>query len=269
MEKVVDKNNLPCHLRDTKWLAALIMKKYDLHSLGKEVIEEYVRDSLYFNKLRSEYEQKIVKWQINWMLNGGENWIVDPKYGSELVDFSPMYDYAFRKGIVDTLLAIGMDIEAIEEGIEKNADMWQVPIMNTAFNNGFNPVWYRIDSNESKLKEVNPLFKESWLKYRKWKYYQEHKESVDKYGIVTEEMKMTEEVKSLELYLKEQEEARLKEIEDFNNKKDIQEVPEIKVMSQSDFYGLSYEDCLPKKNDSLDKPRGLKKIFKSFFHKNQ
>lgn len=276
-EEVVSESNLPCHLRDIDWLASLIMKKYNLFSLGEGVVREYVRDSKYFNELRSQYEARIVKWQINWMLNDGENWIVDPKYGSpDFFMFSPMCDYGFRKGIVDTLLAIGMDINAIEEGIEKNTDMWLESYMNLAFNNQFNPIFprYRITSTEKetadKLPDVDPVFKDCWLKYRKYQYYQDHKESIEAYGTITPEMQMTdEEVADLLIYLQEQERARLVEIENFKTRKKDQKLPELKEMSQSDFYGLSYEDCLPEKQDNDgDTAKGLRKFFKGFSPKN-
>lgn len=255
-EEVVSEKNLPCHLRDSNWLASLMMKKYDLSSLGEGVVREYVKESGYFHQLRKEYEVKIVKWQINWMRNDGANWIVDAKYGEEFYFFHPMCDYAFRRGIVDTLLAIGMDIEAIEEGIEKNVDMWLDTYMNLAFNNQYNPVFtrFRIGNSEEKeeetLSEVDPNFKECWLAYRKYQYYQEHRESVDAFGTVTKEMQMTlEEVEKLKAYLQEQEALRIKEIEEFKNRKTNQELPVLKEMPESDFYGLSFEDCLPKKQE--------------------
>ena len=253
-EKIVSDANLPCHLRDVDWLSSLLMKKYDLYSLGEGVVREYVKDSSYFNGLRSEYEQKIVKWQIEWMRNDGENWVVDSKYGGDFFLFSPMCDYAFRKGIVDTLLAIGMDKNAIEEGIEKNIDMWLDTYMNLAFLNQYDPIFssYRITLNEDdtdeKLQDIDPVFKENWLKYRKYQYYQEHKESVEAYGVLMPEMKMTkEEVEILEGYLKEQGEFRLNQIAEFKKKKQSQEPSILKQMSESAFYGLSYEDCLTKK----------------------
>ncbi len=49
------------------------------------------------------------------MKNDGENWLCE----NEFYLFSPNCDYIFRKGIVDTLLAINMDKDVIEEGIEK------------------------------------------------------------------------------------------------------------------------------------------------------
>lgn len=268
-EELVSEKNLPCHLRDVNWLTSLVIKKYDLYSLGEGVVREYVSDSSYFNQLRGEYEQRIVKWQISWMRNDGANWLVDSKYGGELFLFSPTCDYAFRKGIVDTLLAIGMDINAIEEGIEKNVDMWLETYMNLAFNNQYNPIFssFRIASNEEKederLQDTDPLFKEKWLKYRKYQYYQEHRESVEAYGTVTPEMKMTkEEARDLELYIQGQGELRLKQIEEFKSRKMNQELPELKEISESDFYSLSYEDCLPEKKKEENKiGKRLRKVF--------
>lgn len=270
-EKIVSDANLPCHLRDVDWLSSLLMKKYDLYSLGEGVVREYVKDSSYFNGLRSEYEQKIVKWQIEWMKNDGENWVVDSKYGEDFFLFSPMCDYAFRKGIVDTLLAIGMDKNAIEEGIEKNIDMWLDTYMNLAFLNQYDPIFssYRItlkeDDTDEKLQDIDPEFKENWLKYRKYQYYQEHKESVEAYGVLMPEMKMTkEEVEILEGYLKEQGEFRLNQIAEFKKKKQSQEPSILKQMSESAFYGLSYEDCLPKKQK---KEKSKRKVFNNVFGK--
>lgn len=270
-ERIVSDVNLPCHLRDVDWLSSLLMKKYDLYSLGEGVVREYVRDSSYFHQLRSEYEQRIVKWQIEWMRNDGSNWLVDSKYGGEFYLFSPMCDYAFRKGIVDTLLAIGMDRNAIEEGIERNADMWLDTYMNLAFLNQYDPIFssYRItlkeDDTDEKLQDIDPVFKENWLKYRKYQYYQEHKESVEAYGVVMPEMKMSkEEVEILEHYLTEQGELRQNQIAEFEKKKQSQELSILKQMSESAFYGLSYEDCLPKKQKK-EKPK--RKVFNNVFGK--
>lgn len=259
-EEFVSEKNLPCHLRDINWLSSLIMKKYNLYSFGKAVIKEYVRDSLYFNKLRSEYEQRIVKWQITYMQSGGGNWIVES--GNDEYLFSTRCDYIFRNGIVDTLLAIGMDISAIEEGVEKNVDMWQEPLMNLAFDNKFNPIFCNIsfrlithsneeEKNDNKLQDANPVFRDCWLKYRKYEYYQAHKESIELYGNITPEMKMTdEEVISLKKYLNEQEKIRLEEIEKFRKGKNYNGAFELKEMSESGFYGLSYEDCLSKNKEN-------------------
>lgn len=81
----VAEENLPCHLRNDKWLADLILKKYNLYYLGKGTIIEYIINSNNFNKLRHEYEQKIVSWQIDWMCNGGDNWIIDEKLGGRFI----------------------------------------------------------------------------------------------------------------------------------------------------------------------------------------
>ena len=212
----VAEENLPCHLRNDKWLADLILKKYNLYYLGKGTIIEYIINSNNFNKLRHEYEQKIVSWQIDWMCNGGDNWIIDEKLGGDLYLFSTKCDYAFRKGVVDTLLAIGMNINAIEEGIEKNANKWRENHMTIAFRNLYcvSPYSLLPSGNEEKLlEEPSQEHYEKWLKLRLYEYYIEHKDSVDKYGKVLPEMKMTEaEVIELKKWLEVAHEKRMKQI---------------------------------------------------------
>ncbi len=218
----VAEENLPCHLRNDKWLADLILKKYNLYYLGKGIIIEYIINSNNFNKLRHEYEQKIVSWQIDWMCNGGDNWIIDEKLGGDLYLFSTKCDYAFRKGVVDTLLAIGMNINAIEEGIEKNANKWRENHMTIAFRNLYcvSPYSLLPSGNEEKLlEEPSQEHYEKWLKLRLYEYYIEHKDSVDKYGKVLPEMKMTEaEVIELKKWLEVAHEKRMKQIAEFKDK---------------------------------------------------
>lgn len=228
--------NLPCHLRDNSWLADLILKKYDLYSLGKGTIMEYIINSEYFNNLRHEYEQKVVSWQINWMRNNGENWIIDEELGGDLYMFSTKCDYAFRKGIVDTLSAIGMNIDAIEEGIEKNASKWRENHMRVAFHNLYSISKFSLYGSENKvLNEPSQEHYEKWLKLRLYEYYIEHKDSVDKYGEILPEIKMTElEVMELKKWLEVAHEERMKQITEFKNNGYSSNTPEMKEI---DYYG--------------------------------
>lgn len=125
---------------------------------------------------------------------------------------SPICDLCFRKGIVDTLFKIGLDIETIEEGIEKNSSMWRDYFMERAFCIEFEPLFYELhgcDLNmEKSLKNIKQLesidykHKENWMKIRKYEYYQNHKNSVDKYGIVEPEMMISsKEAIELKVYL--------------------------------------------------------------------
>lgn len=214
---LLEEKNLPCHLRNNEWLTNLILKKYNLYYLGKDTVMEYVINSKKFNKLRHEYEQKIVSWQIDFMNEDGENWIIDPELGGDLFIFNPKCDYAFRKGIVDTLLAIGMNKDAIEEGIEKNVNKWREGYMRVAFNNLYSERrfgFHAIEGLETSLEHY-----EKWMKLRLYEYYIEHKDSVDKYGEVLPEMKMTEsEVQVLKKWLEEEHEKRMKQIAEYENK---------------------------------------------------
>ncbi len=221
---------LPCHLRDDEWLAKMLKKNQNLFFMSNNKILNFIKNSSFFQEKRHDYELEIVKWQIEWMKSGGENWIVDDKYGGDLVFLSPLCDIGFRKGIIDTLSKIGMNIDAIEEGIEKHANMWRDSFMNKAFTNEYEPVFYDMiicnffdegkrQEEKPELEPVDQEFKEKWLKMRKYEYYQRHKNSVDKYGVVEQDMQMSEEeVNELKLYLSIKSEERKKQLEDFGKK---------------------------------------------------
>lgn len=255
--ETLEESNLTCHIRDNNWLADLIIKKYNLDSVGKDVILNYIVTSEQFNKLRYEYEQKIVSWQIDWMCNGGENWIIDEELGGDLYMFSTKCDYAFRKGIVDTLSAIGMNIDAIEEGIEKNANKWRENHMRLAFHNLYSVSSFTFYDNEL-LGEPNQEHYEKWLKLRLYEYYIEHKHSVDKYGEMLPEMKMTElEVIELKKWLEVAHEERMKQISKFKNKDYSSNVLEMKAI---DYYSCdvpSAREIEEFKLDKVDKPPRL------------
>ena len=137
--------NLPCHLRDDLWLAKMLKQNQKLFYMSTNKVLQFVKTSKFFKEKRHEYEQEIVKWQIDWMRSGGENWVIDEDYGGDFVFLTSVCDLGFRKGVVDTLSSIGMNIDAIEEGIERNADRWRDSFMNRAFANEYNPVFLNID----------------------------------------------------------------------------------------------------------------------------
>ena len=218
-------DNLPCHLRDDKWLAYMLQSNQKLYYISYHQILNFVRTSKFFEEQRKKYEHRIIFWQINWMASGGENWICDEEYGGDVLLISENCDLGFRKGVVDTLTKIGMDTEVVEEGIEKMAELWRPRYMNAAFLHKFEYTSYFptyeedcINLNPIDLEQADSEHKEKWLKMREYEYYQRHKESVDKYGAVTPNMLMTdEEAAKLKLYLTKKNEERLARIEKFKN----------------------------------------------------
>lgn len=247
---LIEECNLPCHLRDTNWLAKMIIKKYNITNMDTIAVAQYINESDYFKQARHDYEQRIVSWQINFMLNGGEGWIVDDKLGGDFYKLGPYSDYAFRKGIVDTLLAINMDITAIEEGIEKNVEKWRENLVRLAFHNTYNPYRFGL-FNAPKMSNPSEEHRQLWTKMRLYEYYQKHKSSVDAYGVVTEEMKMTaEEVSELEEKLNKMNEERQKEVDEYSNNLQQSIQGEAKMVSEQP--------------EEVDKPKGLRKIFKGF-----
>lgn len=90
--------------------------------------------------------------------------------------------------------------------------MWRDLCMNNAFSNAYEPILCNLsgfldnnDESDEERKTLEPVdseFEEKWLKMRKYEYYQRHKDSVDKYGIVEPDMKLSkEEVIELKIYL--------------------------------------------------------------------
>jgi len=217
--KAIRMGNLPCNLRDDEWLAMMLRDNQKLYFLSVNRIYKYITTSKFFEEKRHEYELEIVKWQINWMKNDGEGWICRNEYGSDCGILMPTCDLWFRKGIVDTLMAIDIDLDAIEEGIEKHADLWRDSYMEKAFKNEFEPVFY-IEKEETPL--ASDEHKEKWLKMRRYEYYQSHKDSVDNYGVVSDDMKMSqEEVKKLEKELEIMKKQRLQVLKQNKGKQKV------------------------------------------------
>ena len=210
--KELSRCNLPCHLRNYKWLAKLIKQYYEL-DIPRNKIELFLKTSEIFEEERHNYEQKIVKWQIEYMKNGGEGWLAE----SDFILMTDHCDIGFRNGIVNTLKAIGIDEEAIEKGIETNASLWRDFYMESAFYNKYDHIWgaYFRDP-DAVLEPVDPEFKEKWLQLRKYEYYQDHKSSVDKYGVVEVEMTQKE-LEILRYQIQLFHNKRLQQLENYNN----------------------------------------------------
>lgn len=198
---------LPCHLRDNDWMSKLLhqnlIEKKIYISAPK--IKEFMDSSETFTELRHNYELEIVRWQIDWIRKGGENWIIPEGFDDFSILFSPDVDKMFRGGVVKTLSAIGMNREVIEEGIEKNVDMWRERYMELAFEHVFEPIAYLRDS----IEPADEDHKKNWLRLRRYEYYTEHKDSVDKYGEVTPDMQLSiEELSKLQSITNQQNKER-------------------------------------------------------------
>lgn len=206
--------NLPCHLRDNAWMSELLQS--NLLSKGIYIpvgtIKKFMDTSENFEKLRHEHELRIVKWQIKWIVGGGENWLLPDGYSELSLLCSDRVENIFRGGVVKTLRSIGMDREVIEEGLEKYADIWRPGAMRSSFNHLYQPVMYLVGSP----KLADDEHKKNWLADREYQYYQSHKKSVDKYGVKTPAMEMTpEEYDELRIVLEQQNEQRRAEIEEW------------------------------------------------------
>lgn len=184
--KEVGYGNMPCHLRDNKWLTSLMLQKLDLNNTYYDEVYAYLLSSNEFQEKRHEYELEIVKWQINFTPDG-EGLLMDEAHGSDLWKMTEDCDKSFRWSVKHTLEAIGMNSDVIEEGLEKYSALWRDTYMKLAFDNRYNPLTsipYLIGRNDNfiRLSKPDEKHKEKWLELRKYEYYLEHKTSVDNYG---------------------------------------------------------------------------------------
>lgn len=231
--KEVGYGNLPCHLRDNKWLTLLMIKKLNLGKDCYKDVYTYLLSSEKFQEKRHEYELEIVKWQIEFIPNG-EFYMINEKYGGDWWKLSEDCDKAFRWSVKNTLEAIGMNSDVIEEGIEKNAGLWRDRYMERAFDNKYTPITILAPYLLGKEKNITPLpsvdkkFKEKWLELRKREYYLEHKNSVDNYG---DKSSFVTFINQADLdYLNDMDRKRKKELEEYESqfrpKQDIYISPE-------------------------------------------
>ena len=204
--------NLPCHLRDNAWMSSLLHNVLNDKGIyiPQHTIKKFMDNSQTFADLRHEHELRIVKWQINWINNGGGNWLMPKGYGEMALLFSEDVDKIIRGGVLKTLRAIGMDGEVIEEGLEKYSDIWRPRAMSLGFEHLYQPVVFMVGTPAPADEE----HKRNWLANREYQYYQEHKYSVDNYGTKTPAMQMTpEEHTQLVDILEQQNEQRARFVE--------------------------------------------------------
>ena len=209
------KRSLPCHLRDYDWLSEY-MKDRLINDKGimvdANVIKDYIQKSHMFEVMRDNYEQSIVKWQIEYMNGGGEGFLM-PKGSNEISFlFSNNVEELFRTSVILTLTRIGMDRDAIEKGLERNSKLWLDRYIRKSFEHEFEPVIYFHGSPDPASEE----HRKNWVALRKYDYYRKHKDSINKYGFITPEMNLTaEEVNKLEQILEVQNAERKQYIDEW------------------------------------------------------
>ena len=115
------------------------------------------------------------------------NWEAQECYHLHGIDIKDA-DLNFRNVVVNMLTMIGMDEEVVNEGLEKNSELWLDKYMEIAFDK---ETTFKVNENEDMI-SLGKLHK-MWKDVRLFEYYQNHKEWVDKYGKVSDEMVMPKE----------------------------------------------------------------------------
>ena len=178
---------LPYHLKDTRWMIQYLTNYFESCNLHYDpyTVQKIVAGFQPFWDARNAYKQRLIKAQIQYAiktekLNG-------------LMEISPLilrnrpdYDRLFRSEISDGIAKLGIEKKFIEIGLESNADLWRTPTMVRSFVNRYYPRGTQDPQN------IMPQHCKWWLKKREYEYYQEHKDSVDNYGLETRNMDLNE-----------------------------------------------------------------------------
>ena len=192
---------LPYHTRDNNWLARYAAKVVSAAEpqarLHGKYVENFVAESSAFDIMRREYEQRLVRAQIPYMLEKPTpNGLMDINCCPHNYNDVPNYDNFFRNEVIRCLSRFGIDDHSLEIALERNADLWRKQTMIQSFENVYYPLtvltdihktilpwWRRVD----KLKQAHQVV---WLKVREYEYYQEHHDIIDELGLATENMLM-------------------------------------------------------------------------------
>ena len=224
--KEVKRENLPCHLRDYNWLTKLFIEtsKQSFHPahLTTTEVYKYITTSPFFEQERHKYEQRIVEWQINWVLRGGGNYSLPSGMDDDdSLKRMPNCDNLFREIIMLTLSDIGMHKDAINEGLERCSDLWRREYMEIAYGVEFG--CGRFEDIMTRTPPTDEEHKKNWLAIREYDYYCTHKTWVDKFGTKTPAMKMSVKEKiMLNQTLKQQTLARQKFLHEWRKNPDNQ-----------------------------------------------
>ena len=233
--KALSYGNLPCHLDNNTWLSKLFYKEFELDSLAKqisknggvsvgltpEVVERYMDRSARFAELKHDYQLKIVKWQINWIMNGGKNWLLPKNFKNvplrpdlisrtRIIETTPVADIPVLQPTQDDGLELTVqDFEAVAKVNAPDVDeMVYGGVMKTLLSIDFDLrvileglEKFAADWRQKSMllgyqgvegvKNVDKNHQALWLADREYGYYQRHQGEVDLFGTPTPAMKMS------------------------------------------------------------------------------
>lgn len=117
--------NLPKHTRDNDWLVGYINHKIHLSNRKAKIpeiktahIENFVERDPHFDRSRNQYEQGIVRAEIQNLFHEYP-WLIGE-------DSSDLTQVLYQK-LTDRITPLGIAPQSIEDGLVNNADLWLNP----------------------------------------------------------------------------------------------------------------------------------------------
>ena len=193
--------NLPFHTRDMAWLvkyAMAVVAEHDPQTkLRYSYVANFVAESSAFDISRREYEQRLIRAQIPYLLNKPTpNALMDENCCPHNYNGMPHYDKFFRNEVIRCMGRFGIPDHDIEVALEQNKALWWKQTAVRSFENTEYPlslwtdVYKDIDPWWHRVATLQAAHQDIWLKVREYEYYQDHHEIIDELGLATPNMLM-------------------------------------------------------------------------------
>ncbi len=155
-----------------------------------EVVKKYVKYAPKYKAKRDFFEKDVVRCYIsNWVTRiRDDDFFCKGQYKKELLQ-SPNFDWMFRFNVVSAMQFMNIPNENIEAALEYYAHYWRDTAMKLSFKNHYQKTFgkeYDFENQDSDLKN----YEHKWMMIRYNEYFNQHKDSVKKYGKMNLAMKM-------------------------------------------------------------------------------
>ena len=208
--------DLQFHTQDNEWLTMYTRHIVNFYSAIREkigaepiensgrkefpvaVVEKYVATSPKFAQKRDEYAQAVVQACIIVHRNEEQDFICD-RGAMQEERTDKFYDNKFRNRIIEAMTSISISENNIETALELNHDLWLRQTRWQTFNNNKELdlkgaerefMYHRQPYDMQVLDQLDNQLFEKWNQLKDCKYYEAHREVIDRLGTAKPNMKL-------------------------------------------------------------------------------
>lgn len=191
---------LYAHLYDEEWLIqyinTIINKKGQTKMVSLNSISQFIKSPAFLNA-REKFIHNFFRAKIKYFMEKepvapGKR-LSEPYTCKGFADFKHRVDCDkyFREHLRCCFTLDGFTQQVIETEIEMNADLWRRQAMEQAIDNYYD-LLFKMHNTFHNIQNVcmREIYKKECSRYREYKYYKKHKQTIDRLGLATPNMKM-------------------------------------------------------------------------------